>query len=514
MTLGPVREAGGIAPDVVLAARNIEKSFGAVRALRSVNFDVHRGQVTTLFGENGAGKSTLMKILAGVLTPTAGELILDGRPVEIRSTIEARALGISIIHQELSLAPNMNVRDNIFLGREIMGRTGVYYAEEERRTRALMKELVEDIDPLALVGDLRLGQQQIVEIARALSINSRILIMDEPTSALSASEVTVLFKVIRDLKARGVSIVYISHHLEEALTITDHAVVLRDAVMTAAAPRAEIDLEWIVRNMVGENFDLGQPPTGHEIGAPALEVKRLTVDTAGGAVRAVDGLDLTVRAGEVVCIYGLMGAGRTELMECVAGRIPAASGQVLLHGRDIGGLSIADRIAAGLALVPEDRQRDGLVQTISVGQNLSLASIGNFTRRLLTDRRAERAIVDSSIREVTVKTDGPDAPIGSLSGGNQQKVVIGKMLATNPSVLLLDEPSRGIDIGAKGEVFRILADHARQGMAVVYTTSEVGECLAIAHRIIVMRRGRIVAEFTHDTTKEAIMAASGESLVA
>jgi len=514
MTLGSLREPDGIAPDVVLAARNIEKSFGAVRALRSVNFDVHRGQVTTLFGENGAGKSTLMKILAGVLTPTAGELVLDGRPVEIRSTIEARALGISIIHQELSLAPNMNVRDNIFLGREIMGPTGVDYAEEERRTRALMKELVEDIDPLALVGDLRLGQQQIVEIARALSINSRILIMDEPTSALSASEVAVLFKVIRDLKARGVSIVYISHHLEEALTITDHAVVLRDAVMTAAAPRAGIDLEWIVRNMVGENFDLGRPPTGHEIGAPALEVQRLTVETAGGAVRAVDGLDLTVRAGEVVCIYGLMGAGRTELMECIAGRIAATAGQVLLHGRDIGGLTIAERIAAGLALVPEDRQRDGLVQTVSVGQNLSLASIGKFTRRLLTDRRAERAIIDSSIREVTVKTDGPDAPIGSLSGGNQQKVVIGKMLATNPSVLLLDEPSRGIDIGAKGEVFRILANHARQGMAVVYTTSEVGECLAIAHRIIVMRRGRIVAEFTHDTTKEAIMAASGESLVA
>ena len=312
----------------------------------------------------------------------------------------------------------------------------------------------------------------------------------------------------------AISIVYISHHLEEALTITDHAVVLRDAVMTAAAPRAGIDLEWIVRNMVGENFDLGRPPTGHEIGAPALEVQRLTVETAGGAVRAVDGLDLTVRAGEVVCIYGLMGAGRTELMECIAGRIAATAGQVLLHGRDIGGLTIAERIAAGLALVPEDRQRDGLVQTVSVGQNLSLASIGKFTRRLLTDRRAERAIIDSSIREVTVKTDGPDAPIGSLSGGNQQKVVIGKMLATNPSVLLLDEPSRGIDIGAKGEVFRILANHARQGMAVVYTTSEVGECLAIAHRIIVMRRGRIVAEFTHDTTKEAIMAASGESLVA
>ncbi len=505
------------APDtheVVLAARNVAKSFGAVQALKGVNFDVHRGQVTTLFGENGAGKSTLMKVLSGVHLPTSGELILDGKPVQITSTVAARELGISIIHQELSLAPNMNVRDNIFMGREIMGPFGVNYAEEERQARDLMRELEEDIDPLTPVEDLRLGQQQIVEIARALSVRSRILIMDEPTSALSASEVEVLFKVIHDLKARGVSIVYISHHLEEALTITDHAVVLRDGNMTAYAPRAEIDLEWIVRNMVGENFDLGAPPEGHEMGAPALQLEALSVPAASGAGNAVDRLDLSVREGEVVCIYGLMGAGRTEMMECVAGRLGATGGRVLLHGQDVSGLTIAERINAGLVLVPEDRQRDGLVQTMTVGRNLSLASIGNFTRGLLTNRKDEAQIVEQSIKEVTVKTDGPDAPIGSLSGGNQQKVVIGKMLATHPSVVLLDEPSRGIDIGAKAEVFRILAEHAKQGMAVIYSTSEVGECLAIAHRIIVMRRGRIAAEFTHDTTKEAIMAASGESLVA
>ncbi|MCR9088029.1 MAG: sugar ABC transporter ATP-binding protein [Rhodobacteraceae bacterium] len=500
--------------EVVLAARNVAKSFGAVHALKGVNFDVHRGQVTTLFGENGAGKSTLMKILSGVQLPTSGELILDGEPVQIRSTVEARDRGISIIHQELSLAPNMNVRDNIFMGREIMGRTGIDYAAEERETRALMRELEEDIDPLTLVENLRLGQQQIVEIARALSVNSRILIMDEPTSALSASEVEVLFGVIRDLKAKGVSIVYISHHLEEALTITDHAVVLRDGIMTAYAPRDEIDLEWIVRNMVGENFDLGTPPEGHEMGPPALELKGLCVPAASGSGYAVNRLDLTVRSGEVVCIYGLMGAGRTEMMECVAGRLPASEGQILLHGKEVSNPTIAGQIGAGLVLVPEDRQRDGLVQTMSVGRNLSLASIGQFTRGLFTNRREEDVIVDQAIREVTVKTDGASAPIGSLSGGNQQKVVIGKMLATKPSVVLLDEPSRGIDIGAKSEVFRILADHAKDGMAVIYSTSEVGECLAIAHRVIVMRRGTIAAEFTHDVTKEQIMAASGESLVA
>ncbi len=499
---------------VILAARNVSKSFGAVHALKGVDIDVHRGQVTALFGENGAGKSTLMKILSGVLQPTSGEIILEGQPVTVGSTLRARELGISIIHQELSLAPNMNVRDNIFMGREIHGPFGVNFAEEERQARALMRELEEDIDPLTPVGDLRLGQQQIVEIARALSVNSRILIMDEPTSALSASEVEVLFEVIRDLKARGVSIVYISHHLEEALQIADHAVVLRDGAMTAYAPRADVDLEWIVHHMVGDNFDLGHPPRGYDFGAPALTLEGLTVPDASGSGNAVDGLDLEVRAGEIVCIYGLMGAGRTEMMECVAGRLPATGGRILLQGTDVSPMTIAERIDAGLVLVPEDRQRDGLVQTMTVGGNLSLASIRSFTRGLLVNRRAESRIVERSIKEVTVKTDGPGASIGSLSGGNQQKVVIGKMLITEPSVILLDEPSRGIDVGAKAEVFRILADHASRGMAVVYSTSEVGECLAIAHRVVVMRRGRIAAEFTHDTTKEAIMAASGEALAA
>jgi len=239
----------------------------------------------------------------------------------------------------------------------------------------------------------------------------------------------------------------------------------------------------------------------------------LTVPSASGTGYAVDHLDLEVKAGEVVCIYGLMGAGRTEMMECVAGRLKASEGRILFHGEDVSNLSIAQRIRAGLVLVPEDRQRDGLVQTMTVGKNLSLSSIGNFTRGLFTSLRDERKIVADAIRDVTVKTDGPGASIGSLSGGNQQKVVIGKMLVTHPSVILLDEPSRGIDIGAKAEVFRILATRAQQGLAVVYSTSEVGECLGIAHRIIVMRRGKIVAEFAHDTSKEAIMAASGEAVV-
>ncbi|MGL4311783.1 MAG: sugar ABC transporter ATP-binding protein [Paracoccaceae bacterium] len=501
--------------EVVMSARNVAKSYGSIHALKGVNFDIHRGQVTTLFGENGAGKSTLMKILSGVIQPTSGEILLDGQHVVFQSSTDARNRGISIIHQELSLAPNLSVRDNIFMGREIVGATGVDYAEEERQVRKLLEDLEEDIDPLTPVEELRLGQQQIVEIARALSVDSRILIMDEPTSALSATEVEVLFKVIRDLTAKGVSIVYISHHLEEALQITNHAVVLRDGTMTAYAPRSEIDLNWIVRNMVGENYDLGSPPQGYAFGDVALSIRNLTVpDAKGGGYNVVDRLSLDVKAGEVVCIYGLMGAGRTELLETVAGRLRASGGEIVLQGREISHLTIAQRIARGLALVPEDRQLDGLVQTMTVGQNLSLASIRNFTRGMFTQRRVEQGLVNDTIRKVTVKTDGGGAAIGSLSGGNQQKVVIGKMLATGPKVMLLDEPSRGIDIGAKAEVFRLLAEGAKQGLAVLFSTSEVGECLSIAHRIVVMHKGRISAEFDSTVTKEQIMAASGESVAA
>ncbi|MER8977823.1 sugar ABC transporter ATP-binding protein [Mesorhizobium sp. M0870] len=501
--------------DAVLSARNIVMSYGGVHALKGVNFDIHRGKVTTLFGENGAGKSTLMKILSGVVTPTSGDIVLDGNLVSFSSSSDARDRGISIIHQELSLAPNLSVRDNIFMGRELRTRTGLDFAEESRQARALMADLEEDIDPMTLVEDLRLGQQQIVEIARALSVDSRILIMDEPTSALSATEVEVLFKVIRDLTSRGVSIVYISHHLEEALQITDYAVVLRDGAITATAEARNIDLEWIVRNMVGENFDLGSPPTGHAFGEVALSIEDVSVvDTSGSGCSVVDHLSLDVRAGEIVCIYGLMGAGRTELLEAVAGRVPMAGGRALLEGEDVSGLSIAQRISRGLVLVPEDRQRDGLVQTMTVGRNLSLASIEAFAKGLFLSRSKEGGLVEDSIRKVTIKTAGGNAMIGSLSGGNQQKVVIGKMLTTNPKVILLDEPSRGIDVGAKAEVFRLLSERAAQGLAIVFSTSEVNECLSIAHRIVVMRRGRISAEFGANATKEQIMAASGEAVVA
>ena len=502
-----------VAPtEVVLQAQDITKRYGGTEALKGVNFEVHRGQVTTLMGENGAGKSTLMKILAGVEQPSSGILRLDGEPVSFDSTVDATDNGISIIHQELSLCPNLNVRDNIFMGREILNRAGlVDYAAEGKVVKELLRRLEEPIDPDTLVADLRLGQQQIVEIARALSVDARILIMDEPTSALSASEVGVLFKVINDLTASGVSIVYISHHLEEALNISQHVVVLCDGNVVAIDEVANVDLAWVISRMVGRDFDLGEPPPPSDR-AVALSVQDLRVADPTNLERlSVDGVSLSVRAGEIVCIYGLMGAGRTEMLEALAGRVPVVSGRIMLNDNDVKGMSITERIEDGLALVPEDRQRDGLVKSMSVGHNLSLASLGRVVRRSVLSRSAEDAVVKKGIKDVHVKASGAGAPITSLSGGNQQKVVIGKMLMTDPKVLLLDEPSRGIDVGAKAEVFGLLSELASSGLAVLYSTSEVNECLSIANRVIVMSKGRISAEFSaQSTTKEQIMAASGE----
>jgi erythritol transport system ATP-binding protein len=497
---------------VVLQAVDIAKTYGVTRALKGVNFEVRRGKVTVLFGENGAGKSTLMKILSGVEKPTAGQLILDGEPINLESTNDAVERGISIIHQELNLASNLSVRDNIFIGREIRTRTGaIDYGREREITEQLMTRLEENISPHTLVQDLRVGQQQVVEIARALAADARILIMDEPTSALSATEVEVLFKVIRELTAHGVAIVYISHHLEEALAIADYAVVFRDGELVATEEAANVDLGWVVRQMVGREADYDFRDEPRDFGDVALSIQGVTVAEPDTGRVVVNNVSLDVRQGEIVCLYGLMGAGRTELMEALAGRDPISGGRVLLGDQDIKDLDIQERIAIGMGLVPEDRQRDGLVQMMTVGKNMSLAGLLQTVKNLFITRKVERENVDRQIKDVRVKTAGQDALITSLSGGNQQKVVIGKILLTNPKVILLDEPTRGIDVGAKGEIFALLFREARKGLAVLYVTSEVGEALTASHRLIVMSKGRLIREFDPRTaTRDDIMAASGE----
>ena len=504
-TGGPAAGAPPVPP--ILRAVDVTKVYGGTRALKGVGLDVVPGRVTVLFGENGAGKSTLMKILSAVEPPTTGHVELDGEVVEFASARDAADHGISIIHQELSLCPNLSIRDNLFLGRErTRGGVLVDGAAESALATGVLARLDGGLAPGQPVGDLRLGQQQLVEIARALLQNARVLIMDEPTSALSAPEVEVLFQVIRELTAEGVAIVYISHHLEEALEIADDVAVLRDGAMVATAAAADVDLSWVVRTMVGREQDELFPDREPHLGPVVLETVDLSVaDPASPDRVAVDAVSLRVRAGETVGIYGLMGSGRTELLECLAGRLPAASGEVLLDGGPVPG-GVRRRILAGMALVPEDRQRDGLVQSLSVGQNLSLASVTRFVRRLAVNRPAERAAVEGMIGDVTVKTAGPDAPIGSLSGGNQQKVVLGKALMTGPRVLLLDEPSRGVDVAAKADVFRLMSREAEKGLAVLFTTSETEEALHVPDRLLVLVRGRLVADLrAGEITRDRLM---------
>ena len=485
-------------PDLggVLSAVGIFKTYGGTHALRDVSLSVAAGRVTAVFGENGAGKSTLMKVVAGIEGPTAGHIELDGRPVHFGSPRHAADHGVVLIHQELSLCANLSIQDNLFLAREHTGRFGGLDRRSQRAAATeVLARLEETLDPDALVKDLRIGQQQLVEIARALLQDARVLIMDEPTSALSMAEVEVLFKVIGELTRAGVAVVYISHHLEEALEIADDVVVLRDGELIAAAPATAVDLAWVVENMVGRDQGSLFPERHPQPGRVVLSVRGLRVADPGNSQRlAVEELDLDVREGEIVGVYGLMASGRTELLEAIAGRVPAVAGTVELDGEDLRTASIRERLRRGIALVPEDRQRDGLVQTLSVSRNLSLSSLVDFVRRGLVSRRAEERAVTQMISDVTVKAAGPAAPIGSLSGGNQQKVVIGKALLTRPRVILLDEPSRGVDIGAKADVFALMTRLAAEGLAVVFTTSEAEEALHIPDRLLVLDRGRLVSD--------------------
>lgn len=501
--------------EVILEAVDIGKNFGVTQALAGVNFTIRKGRVTALFGENGAGKSTLMKILTGIEQPSFGGIRRNGELIELDGPTDALERGIAIIHQELNLCPNLSVRDNIFLGRELRNRRGgIRFRDERAVTQELMELLEEEISPDTLAGDLRLGQQQLVEIARALSANAQVLIMDEPTSALSAPEVRVLFRVIRDLTAKGVAIVYISHHLEEALSIADDIVVFRDGNLVAVAQSDHVDLTWIVSKMVGREAIHDFRDSDRNFGERVLSVSNVSIINPSDPLRfAVSNVSLDVRSGEVVTLYGLMGAGRTELLECVAGVMPQVEGAVTVNGISIDGLSIQERIAAGVGLVPEDRQRDGLVQLMSVGHNLTLADLLHLTRRGLLSGSSQDEEAVTQIKNVHIKTEGPKAPITSLSGGNQQKVVIGKILMTKPKVLLLDEPTRGIDVGAKGEIYSLIFELAAQGLAVLVATSEIGEALTASHRIVVLSRGRISAEFDSRTAqREEVMAASGEAV--
>jgi ribose transport system ATP-binding protein len=479
--------------DILLEADAITKSFPGVRALDGVSLRVRRGRLMALLGENGAGKSTLMNILAGVFPPDGGTLRLDGRPVSFPHPRAALAGGIGIVFQELNLIPHLSVAENIFLGREPRTPAGLIdYGRLHAAAAVVLRRLDLAVEPSTRVADLRVGQQQLVEIARAVSENARVLILDEPTSSLSTHEVEVLFGVIAELKARGVGLVYITHKFEELAPICDDVTVLRDGKVVGEAPFADLNRGAIVRLMAGreaqELFRKTALPREEEL----LRADEISLAAAAGDRRpVVDRVSFTLRRGEVLGIFGLVGAGRTELLETLFGLHPErSSGRLRVAGREVQLRSPAEAIAAGLALAPEDRKRDGLVLPMSVAANASLASLARTLRGGLVSGAREAEHVTPYLARFRVKAPSLAEPILNLSGGNQQKVILAKWLATAPQVLLLDEPTRGIDVNAKREIYAFIDELAGHGLGLIVVSSELPEILALADRVLVMREGR------------------------
>jgi ribose transport system ATP-binding protein len=498
----------------LLEARDVRKSFPGVQALAGVSLAVRAGEVLALVGENGAGKSTLMKILAGVQPPDAGQLLLDGRPAEFRSVADALRQGISLIHQELNLAQNLSVAANLFLGREPVRGGWLGWLDNaaiDRAAAGLLARVGLDVPPGALVGGLPPGQRQLVEIARALSLSVRVLIMDEPTSSLTQRETDRLFEVVRDLKKAGVAVIYISHRLGEVQAIADRVTVLRDGKNAGDLARAEVSHEAMVRLMVGRDlkqfFTKKHPfPTGPAEAArrPArLDVRGLSF--AGGP--SAEAVSFTVRRGEIVGLAGLVGAGRTELAEALFGLRSVTAGEVWLDGQRLAVRHPRDAIRAGLLLVPEDRRLHGLVLPASVQENLALPNLADrLNAHGFVARGREAVLARDTIGRLRIRTPGPGQPVGLLSGGNQQKVVLGKWLVRSPKVLICDEPTRGVDVGAKSEIYALLDELAGQGVAVLMISSDLEEILGMSDRVLVLHEGRLSGELARrELSEEAVM---------
>ncbi|MDR1579072.1 MAG: sugar ABC transporter ATP-binding protein [Synergistaceae bacterium] len=498
----------------ILTARGIKKIYPGLTALDNVDFDVYAGRVNVLVGENGAGKSTLMKIIAGAETATEGEIAIFGNAARYSSTHEAGMYGIGIIFQELNIFPNMTVAENIFIAHERMSNAfAIDHRGQNARASEILGRLQQNIDPGTIAGNLRIGQQQIVEIARALSHDTKILIMDEPTSALSEQEVAVLFRVIDELKANGVAIIYISHRLEEIMKIGDRVTVLRDGRLVAESDISDVDLPWVIRQMTGsDDFAVDSPDTcSDEI---LLEVEHLSLPGRGGSYRVED-VSFKLRKGEILGIYGLMGAGRTELLECLIGAFPEMKGRISLAGTDAVGVSIEERIRNGFSLIPEDRKNQGLIVSLPILDNMTLSSLRKYVRLFSIASARERRDVERMAGELGLKTHSVLAPVSSLSGGNQQKAVIGKNLLTKPRVLLMDEPTRGIDVAAKRDVFNIITKLARDGLGIILVSSELKEILTIPSRVLVLSKGKLTGEFKRgEMTREKLVRASAANIAA
>jgi rhamnose transport system ATP-binding protein len=488
---------------VVLRATDVTKAYAGVQALKRASLELRAGEVHALVGENGAGKSTLIKILTGAVQPDSGAIVLDGRHLERLTPASAKALGIAAIYQQPALFGELTVAENIALGLERTGRWGrVDWRERHRRAAELLARVGARIDPETEAGDLSMPQQQLVEIARALGADARVLILDEPTASLSKEDTDNLFRVVRELRAGGVGMIYISHRLEELPVIADRVTVLRDGNTIATREMADVNREQLIQMMVGRELSAVFPKRAVPLGDTVLELRGVSCTSAG-----VNDIDLTVRAGEIVGLAGLVGAGRSELARTIFGLTPADRGEILVRGKRVRIGSPADAIAHGIAYVPEDRRRHGVVLEMPVSENVTLAALGNLSRFGALDFRRERELAADYTRRLGVKTASIRSLVSTLSGGNQQKVALSRWLLTKPTLLVLDEPTQGIDVGAKSEIHELMTELAEQGVAILMISSELPEILGMSDRIAVMHGGTIVSVLDRaEATPERVLA--------
>ena len=472
--------------EVILEMKGIDKSFPGVHALDHVDLEIRKGEVLALMGENGAGKSTLMKILTGVYTKDAGQVIVDGKEVCYNNPQEAEKAGIVFIHQELNVLFDLTVEENMFLGKEIKKVFGICDRKAMRkRVQEILDMLGVDIDPTQRMDELSIGQQQMIEIAKALMVDAKVLIMDEPTAALTQSETEVLFKVVNSLRQKGVSIVYISHRMEEIFELCDRITILRDGTYIDTKRIADIDMNDIVKMMIGREIGERYPVRNSKIGDVAFEVKNLNCPGA------FENVSFEVRAGEVLGVSGLMGAGRTEIMQAIFGNMPNVTGQLFLDGKEIKNKNPQQAIENGIGFITEDRKVEGLMLEESIMKNISLANLGRISNGGVINKRKEQELVNKGIEELRIRCFGPQHECNNLSGGNQQKVVFAKWIYTNPKVLILDEPTRGVDIGAKKEIYNIINELAAKGVAIIMVSSELPEVLGMSDRVMVVREGEV-----------------------
>jgi ribose transport system ATP-binding protein len=487
--------------DKILEIKNITKEFPGVKALNNISFDIRRGEVHALVGENGAGKSTLMKILSGVYTPTSGEIRLEGKVVTFHDPKQAQQLGISIIHQEYSLIPYLSCVDNIFLGREKRKSNRLLNKRKMRKeAEELLQRLNASFDLSKPVAHLSVANQQFIEIAKAIAIDAKILIFDEPTASLTGKEIDKLFELIEKLKADGVTIIYISHHLDEILKICDRLTCLRDGEWVGTREVKDLTKQDIVKMMVGrEIINVFPKKSSHGNSEDILEVRRLSSDS-------VKDIHFTVKKGEIIGIAGLVGSGRTEMVRALIGADPAKEKEVYINRMKVNIKSPTDALSHGIALIPENRKTQGLILNMTIKNNISLPILKELTSGGLINRKKEEAIVDQSIRELLIKTPTSKQMVKNLSGGNQQKVVLAKWLNTDCKILIFDEPTRGIDIGAKEEIYKLMRSLADKGLSIIMISSELPEILGMSDRILVMHKGRIQAEINgNEATSEKVM---------